>query len=182
MSLSIQRKLAFAFAAAALLTTPALADVNVYTTREPGLIKPLLEAFTAKTGIAVNTVFVEQGLPERVAAEGANSPADVLMTVDIGNLIDLVDKGVTQSIHSAPLEEAVPANLRDPNGNWFALSLRARVLYVAKTPISHRLHTNSSPTRRGKARSAFDPDSTPITPPFLQPSSRSMAQKRRRSG
>ncbi len=114
------------------LPVAALADVNIYTTREPGLITPLLETFTAETGIKVNTVFVEQGLPERVEAEGANSPADILMTVDIGNLVDLVDKGVTQPIESAVLDAAVPANLRDADGNWYALSLRARVLYVDK--------------------------------------------------
>lgn len=114
------------------LPVAALADVNIYTTREPGLITPLLETFTAETGIKVNTVFVEQGLPERVEAEGANSPADILMTVDIGNLVDLVDKGVTQPIESDVLDAAVPANLRDADGNWYALSLRARVLYVDK--------------------------------------------------
>ncbi len=107
-------------------------EVNLYTTREPGLIKPLLEAFTKSTGIAVNTVFVKEGLPERVATEGDKSPADVLMTVDFGNLTDLLDKGVTQPVTSAALDEAIPANLRDPNGNWFALSLRARVLYASK--------------------------------------------------
>ena len=110
----------------------ALADgeVNLYTTREPGLIQPLIDVFTKETGITVNTVFVKDGLPERVAAEGANSPVDVLMTVDIGGLVDLVDKGVTQPIESAALDAAVPENLRDPNGHWFTLSMRARVLYV----------------------------------------------------
>ena len=126
--------LALAMTILALLpTTPTLAaEVNLYTTREPALIKPLLEAFTKKTGIAVNTVFVSTGLPERVEAEGANSPADVLMTVDIGNLADLVDAGVTQPIEAGALEAVVPANLRDPGKHWFALSARARVLYVAK--------------------------------------------------
>jgi iron(III) transport system substrate-binding protein len=126
--------MALAAAIAALLSaTPTLAaEVNLYTTREPGLIKPLLDVFTKKTGIVVNTLFVEQGLPERVEAEGANSPADVLMTVDIGNLVDLVEKGVTQPIRSEALAAAIPTNLRDPDDNWFALSLRARVLYVAK--------------------------------------------------
>lgn len=113
------------------LSIPAFADVNIYTTREPGLITPLLEAFTAETGIAVNTVFVETGLPERVAAEGASSPADLLMAVDFGNLIDLVDKGVTQPIESDVLAAAIPDNLRAPDGSWVALSLRARVLYAA---------------------------------------------------
>ena len=113
------------------LASAAAAEVNLYTTREPRLIEPLIDAFTAGTGIAVNTVFVQTGLAQRVSAEGRNSPADVLMTVDIGNLVDLVDAGVTQAIHSPVLEAAVPANLRDPDGNWFTLSMRARVLYAS---------------------------------------------------
>jgi len=108
------------------------AEVNIYTTREPGLIQPLLDAFTASTGTKVNTVFLKEGIPERVASEGDKSPADVLMTVDIGNLVDLVDKGLTQPVQSDVLNEVVPAQLRDANGNWFALSLRARVLYAKK--------------------------------------------------
>ncbi|MBB2974408.1 Fe(3+) ABC transporter substrate-binding protein [Mesorhizobium sp. RMAD-H1] len=108
------------------------AEVNIYTTREPGLIKPLLEAFTAKTDVKVNTVFLKDGLPERVASEGESSPADILMTVDFGNLIDLTEKGLTQPVESQVLDAAVPANLRDADNNWFALSMRARVLYAAK--------------------------------------------------
>jgi iron(III) transport system substrate-binding protein len=107
-------------------------ELNLYTTREPGLIQPLLDAFTKSTGIKVNSIFVKDGLAERVAAEGTRSPADVLMTVDFGNLIDLVEKGLTQPVQSATLERAVPANLRGAKGEWFALSLRARVLYAAK--------------------------------------------------
>lgn len=105
-------------------------EVNIYTTREPGLIAPLLEVFTENTGIEINTLFLNEGMAERVAAEGANSPADILMAVDIGNLVDLKENGVTQPISSQVLEEAIPANLRDADGNWFALSLRARVLYT----------------------------------------------------
>jgi iron(III) transport system substrate-binding protein len=124
-----------AIALAAMQFTPHdvnAQSVNLYTTREPGLVKPLLEAFTAKTHIAVKTVHVKAGLEERVAAEGARSPADVLMTVDFGNLVELVEKGVTQSVQSASLDAAVPKHLRDPNGHWFALSLRARLVYAAK--------------------------------------------------
>jgi iron(III) transport system substrate-binding protein len=113
--------------------TPAAAqDVNLYTTREPGLIQPLIDSFSKSTGIKVNSIFVKDGLAERVAAEGTRSPADVLMTVDIGALIDLVEKGLTQPVQSAVLEKTVPANLRGSKGEWFALSLRARVLYVNK--------------------------------------------------
>jgi iron(III) transport system substrate-binding protein len=75
---------------------------------------------------------MKDGLLERVKAEGARSPADVLMTVDVGNLLDLVDGGVTQPLKSAAVEAAVPANLRGADGQWTALSLRARVLYAAK--------------------------------------------------
>jgi iron(III) transport system substrate-binding protein len=110
-------------------------EVNVYTTREPKLAQPLFDAFTKDTGVKVNTVFIKEGLAERVKAEGAASPADLLMTVDIGNLVDTVDQGVAQPVKSAALDAAVPANLRDPDGNWYALSLRARVVYAAKERV-----------------------------------------------
>lgn len=105
-------------------------DVNVYTTREPGLFAPLAAAFAARTGIKVNTVFVKDGLAERVAAEGAASPADVLMAVDIGNLVQMVDKGITQPLKVAAVQEAVPANLRAADDQWAALSLRARSVWA----------------------------------------------------
>lgn len=107
-------------------------EVNLYTTREPGLVEPLLEAFTAETGIEVNSIFVRDGLVERVAAEGERSPADLLMTVDFGNLIDLVENGLTQAVESTALTTAVPANLRGTDNQWFALSMRARVVYASR--------------------------------------------------
>lgn len=121
--------------AASALMSPciaAAAEINLYTTREPALIAPLLEAFTKSTGTKINTIFLKDGLAERVASEGASSPADILMAVDAGNLVDLVDKGVTQPVESPVLNSAIPEQLRDPKGNWFALSMRARVLYAAK--------------------------------------------------
>ncbi|MBB3929799.1 iron(III) transport system substrate-binding protein [Kaistia hirudinis] len=121
-----------ALVAALAASAASAAEVNVYTTREPGLIQPLLDSFTAKTGTKVNTVFLKDGLAERVASEGTSSPADILMTVDAGNLVDLVEKGVTQPIESTVLVEAVPAQLRDPGNQWFGLSYRARVVYAAK--------------------------------------------------
>lgn len=128
------RAASYLFASLAFLGagSAANADVNLYTTREPGLIKPLLDAFEAKTGVKVNTVFLKDGLAERVAAEGANSPADVLMMVDFGNLVDLKEKGLTQAVSSPALDAAIPAQLRDADGHWFGLSVRARVVYAAK--------------------------------------------------
>ncbi len=95
---SIGRRLFLAACGTAMLVGTASAQqvVNVYTTREPALAAPLFEAFTKATGITVNSVFVKDGLAERVKAEGAASPADLLMTVDVGNLLDVVDAGVTQ--------------------------------------------------------------------------------------
>jgi iron(III) transport system substrate-binding protein len=148
------------------------AEVNLYTTREPGLIQPLLDKFTATTGIRVKTVFVRDGLAERVAAEGRRSPADVLMVVDIGNLIDLVERGVTQPVKSAALESAIPAQLRDPDGHWFALSLRARVLYASKDRTrltSFRYEDLAKPEWKGKVclRSAQHPYNTAVIAAYI---------------
>ncbi|WP_175853791.1 Fe(3+) ABC transporter substrate-binding protein [Burkholderia anthina] len=129
--LSLTGALAFAAAAFAPLAQAA-EEVSLYTTREPKLIQPLIDAFTQQSGVKVNTVFVKDGLLERVKAEGAQSPADVLMTVDIGNLLDLVDGGLAQPVRSKVLDDAIPANLRGAQGDWYALSLRDRVLYVEK--------------------------------------------------
>jgi iron(III) transport system substrate-binding protein len=145
--------LAATFTAGVLVNTAQAAEVNLYTTREPGLIKPLLDAFTAKEGTKVNAIFVKDGLTERVAAEGKLSPADVLMTVDLGNLVDLVDKGLTQPVQSATLNAAIPANLRDAAGHWYTLSMRARVLYASKDRVSLNAFTYeqlADPAWKGK--------------------------------
>jgi iron(III) transport system substrate-binding protein len=133
---------------------PAMAaqEVTLYTTREPKLIQPLLDAYTQQSGVKVNTVFVKDGLLERVKAEGDKSPADVLMTVDIGNLLDLVNSGVTQAAPSKTLESVVPANLRGAQGAWYALSLRDRVLYVEKDLPMKTFHYEdlANPKWKGK--------------------------------
>lgn len=133
-------------AAVALLGAAAAgaAEVNLYTTREPGLIRPLLDTYAQESKVKVNTVFIKDGLAERVAAEGAASPADLLMTVDFGNLVDLIDKGVTQPVRSAALEQAIPANLRDAEGRWYALSLRARTIYAARDRVQATAMTYES--------------------------------------
>jgi iron(III) transport system substrate-binding protein len=117
--------------------SPAAAEgeVNIYSFREPGLINPLLEAFTKKTGIKTNVVFAKNGLIERLQAEGKNSPADLLLTADSGLLLQAVEAGVTQPVHSAALEAAIPAELRDPEGRWFGLTRRARVVYASKDRV-----------------------------------------------
>ncbi|MDP9899308.1 Fe(3+) ABC transporter substrate-binding protein [Variovorax ginsengisoli] len=130
----------------------AAGELTLYTTREPALIQPLISAFSAQSKIQVNTVFVKDGLLERVKAEGTRSPADLLMTVDVGNLLDLVEGGVTQPVKSSALESAIPANLRGADGQWFSLSMRARVLYADKSlPLtSFRYEDLAAPQWKGK--------------------------------
>lgn len=113
-------------------TLAPAAELNIYTSREPGLVLPLLDAFTAQSGVKVNTVFLKDGLAERVEAEGTSSPADILMAVDAGNLADIAKRGLTQPIDSELILAAVPDELRDSQNQWIGLSMRARVVYAAK--------------------------------------------------
>lgn len=113
----------------------AQGEVNVYTYREQKLIQPLFDAFTKETGIKVNVISASSGLEQRIKTEGANSPADVLLTVDIGRLGDAVDAGITQPIKSAVLDKVVPSQYHDPEGRWYGLSKRARVVYASKDRV-----------------------------------------------
>ena len=116
-------------------TVKAAEEVNVYSYRQPFLIQPMFDAFTRETGIEVNVVFAEKGLVERLRAEGRNSPADLIFTVDIGRLADAVEGGVTQAVSDPTLEQVIPAAMRDPDGQWFGLTQRARVIYASKDRI-----------------------------------------------
>jgi len=103
----------------AALATPAFAnEVNVYSYREQKLIQPLFEAFTKDTGIKVNVISASSGLEQRIKTEGANSPADVLLSVDVARLQDAIDAGITQPIQSVVLEKAVPKSYHGPDGAW----------------------------------------------------------------
>ncbi len=124
-----------AFAACAFVSAASAAEVNVYTSREAELIKPVLDAFTKATGTKVNTVFVKDGLEERVQAEGAGSPADVIVLVDVARLVKAAEMGITQPVDSAALKASVPESLRDAKGNWFATTLRSRVVYASKERV-----------------------------------------------
>lgn len=110
-------------------------EVNIYSYREQSLLQPLIDAFTAETGISVNVLYAGDGLLERVEAEGELSPVDVVLTVDIGNLVGAEERGLTQPITTPALTERVPEAFRDDDGNWTALSLRARVFYVSKDRV-----------------------------------------------
>jgi iron(III) transport system substrate-binding protein len=135
-------RLSSAAAALALLASGAQAnEVNIYTYREAQLIQPLLDAFSKDTGIKTNIISASSGLEQRIRAEGANSPVDVLLTVDIGRLQEAVDLGITQPVKSAVLDKAVPAQYRDPNGHWYGISMRARVAYASKDRVKQNALT-----------------------------------------
>jgi iron(III) transport system substrate-binding protein len=115
---------------------PALAEeVNIYSHRQPELIQPLLDAFTAETGITVNVAFVDKGMAERLVAEGDRSPADLVLTVDVARLMEVVNAGVIQPVQSDVLEANIPAEYRDPGDQWFGLTTRARIVYASKERV-----------------------------------------------
>ncbi|MCH9766001.1 MAG: Fe(3+) ABC transporter substrate-binding protein [Alphaproteobacteria bacterium] len=109
--------------------------VNIYSYREPTLMKPLIDAFTAETGLKVNMIYAKSGLIERLQAEGKNSPADVLLTNEFSLLTQAKDAGVTQPITSETLATAIPQQLRDSDSHWFGLTRRARVIYASKERV-----------------------------------------------
>ena len=119
-----------------LATTPVLAqEINVYSHRQPELIQPLVDAFSKETGITVNVAFVDKGMAERLVAEGDRSPADLVLTVDIARLMQIVEAGVVQPVQSDVLEANIPAELRDPGDQWFGLTSRARIVYASKDRV-----------------------------------------------
>ncbi len=121
---------------AAPFAVAATDEVNVYSYRKPQLIDPLFEAFTQQTGIRVNSVFAKKGLLQRLKSEGRNSPADLVFTTDIGRLTDIQRAGLTQSVDSPTLRAAVPANYREPQGHWFGLTARARIIVASKDRVT----------------------------------------------
>jgi iron(III) transport system substrate-binding protein len=134
--------LAFAGAIAAISAASAQSnEVNVYTYRESKLIAPMFEAFTKDTGVKVNVISASSGLEQRIKTEGANSPADMLLTVDIARLEEAVQLGITQAIKSAALDKAIPAQYRDPEGHWYGISMRARVIFASKERVKQTAFT-----------------------------------------
>ena len=110
-------------------------EINIYSHRQPFLINPFLELFTEETGIKTNVVYSKKGLAQRLKAEGENSPADVILTVDIGRLYVYDDLNLLAPLNSKKLINNIPDYLRSPENTWFGLSKRARVIVVHKTKI-----------------------------------------------
>ncbi len=134
------------------------AEVNVYSYRQSFLVKPLFEKFTEQTGIEVNTIFASKGLIQKIQMEDRNSPADLLLTSNFTRLVEAQELGLTQSIQDSTLEEAIPNAYKDPTGNWFGLTIRARLIYasqerVKENEITYEELTTSKWNRRICSRS-----------------------------
>ncbi len=125
----IERRTLFALP---LLATPALAQervVNIYSSRHYDSDRDLWEGFSRSSGIRVRVIEAQvDQLIERIRAEGANSPADVLVTVDIGRLARAKELGLLQPFASNTLRSRIPAHLRDEENHWFGFTMRARVV------------------------------------------------------
>lgn len=168
MSLSRTHRLSALFFAAAILgaagflffdrtsnnVTAAEGNVvNVYSYREPDLIKPLIAAFQDQTGLKVNVVYAKSGLIERLQAEGETSPADIILTNEFGLLTQAKAAGVTAPVQSDALKAAIPEALRDSEGHWFGLTRRARVVYASKDRVAEenlRYEDLASPKWKGR--------------------------------
>jgi iron(III) transport system substrate-binding protein len=137
-----------------LATTAAAQEVNVYSSRHYDNDTELYQLFTDATGIKVNRI---EGTPEemvaRMTAEGANSPADIYLTVDAGRIWLADREGLLQGVDSEVLEARIPAHLRHPEGHWFGLSERARLIFFAKDRVANPPQTYealSDPEYQGK--------------------------------
>ncbi len=113
----------------------AAEEVNVYSYRQPFLVEPMFNEFTKETGIKVNVKFAKKGLTEKLVQEGEYSPADVILTTDISRLVDLVNKEVVQPVQSDVISANIPAQYRDSDNEWFALTLRSRNVYSSRDRV-----------------------------------------------
>ena len=113
----------------------AASEVNIYSYRQPFLIEPLLEAFAKETGIRANLIFAKKGLETRIKAEGEFSPADLLLSTDVGRLEAAKQQGIAQAVPSDILKANIPARYRDADDQWFGLTTRARVVYASNERV-----------------------------------------------
>lgn len=135
---TVKRLAAMALPAALAFTSfssHAADEVNIYSYRQQFLIQPMLDAFTSETGIKTNVVFAKKGLIQRLKHEGKHSPADIILTSDIGPLHDVVNEGLTQPVESAVLDQNIPAQFRDPAKHWYGLTSRGRIIYTSKDRV-----------------------------------------------
>ncbi|MEY4368394.1 MAG: hypothetical protein RL564_344, partial [Pseudomonadota bacterium] len=133
----IKQLLSLACIALASISTFANADtVTVYSARNEQLLKPILDRYSKESGTEIKLLTANEGaLLARLNAEGASTPADVLITVDAGNLWLAAQQGQLRAMNSAVLQKNIPAHLRDPDNQWFGLSVRARTIVYSKSAV-----------------------------------------------
>lgn len=124
--------------------------LGIYTHRQPFLLQPILEAYTAKTGVEFKVVYAPKGLAERLKAEGDRTQADIVLTVDISRIKELADTNLLSDLGSDILDAQVPPHLRDANNKWTALSLRARIIAVSKMRVGKQAITTIEDLARPK--------------------------------
>ena len=134
----LKKPIVLALTATVLAPSLALAngEVNIYSYRQPSLLKPILDAFTTETGIKTRILFAKKGLSQRIKAEGKNSPADVLLTVDIGRLDASKSLGISRPVSNNVINSNIPAQYRDPDGHWFGVTTRARIIYASRERVA----------------------------------------------
>jgi len=129
-------------------------EINIYSHRQPFLINPFLDLFTKETGIKSNVIYSKKGLAQRLKAEGENSPADVILTVDIARLYIYDDNDLLAPVKSEKLNKNIPKHLKSPNDTWFSLSKRSRVIVVDKDRVNieniKRIEDLSYPEWKGR--------------------------------
>jgi iron(III) transport system substrate-binding protein len=133
----MMKKLLTLSAIVASFAAPVMAaeEVNVYSYRQPFLVEPMFNEFTKETGIKVNVKFAKKGLAEKLQQEGEYSPADVVLTSDFTRLVELSDKEVVQPVSSKVIESNIPAQFRDKESEWVALTMRTRAVYSSRDRV-----------------------------------------------
>jgi iron(III) transport system substrate-binding protein len=126
----------FANAGIANEVSTAAAEINIYSYRQANLLKPFLHRYTELTGTKFNVVHAPKGLAQRLKAEGASSPADLVLTVDVSRLVELAEMDLLRPYDSPIIDANIPSHLRNGDGTWMALSIRARVIVASKTRIA----------------------------------------------
>lgn len=133
----MKKMLTLSALACSVLAPAAMAaeEVNVYSYRQPFLIDPMFKEFTDETGIKVNVKFAKEGIAEKLAQEGEYSPADLVLTSEFSRLFELSDKDLTQPVQNSTIEGNIPAQYRDSQDEWFALTIRSRSVYSSRDRV-----------------------------------------------
>jgi iron(III) transport system substrate-binding protein len=111
-------------------------EINIYSYRSPALLEPFTSEYEKQFSIKFNILHAKKGLAQRLEAEGKNSPADVILTVDISRLSELADMDLVRTINSAIIDTNVPIHLRDINKKWVSISTRARIIGISNKRVN----------------------------------------------